>query len=157
MPPAGAPVRSANPLASLPALPKVHYSTDQATNDRLNATDPVLLDYARITHSLGISVMFASKDLLFDAAAACHAADALPPVHPLPNVSSAIRCGIAANYNPWAEDASPFPRSAPPTLEGPFEAAELELYRERLGNVSLWLEQANFHCAGTDPVAQTFV
>ena len=34
LPPAGAPVRSANPLASLPALPKVHYSTDQATNDK---------------------------------------------------------------------------------------------------------------------------
>jgi hypothetical protein len=88
----------------------------------------VLLHYARITHSLGISVMFADRDLLFQAAAACHAADALPPPPgSTAPVNPALRCGIAANYNPWGEDASPFPRAAPPTLRGPLEVAELQL------------------------------
>ena len=155
-PPAGTRVMSDNPLASLSALPKAHHSTDMAVGDRLNATDPVLLDYARITHSLGISVAGASKQLLLDAVAACHAADALPAVHPLPN-ATAIRCGIAANYNPWGEDASPFPRAAPPTLQGPLEAAELQMYRERLGNVSVWLADANAELNVSPPVALSIV
>jgi hypothetical protein len=105
--------------------------------------------------------MFADKLTLFQAAAVCHAADALPPVLPLSNSSSAggalLRCGIAANYNPYGEDASPFPLKAPPTLQGPLEAAELQLSRGKLGNVSMWLAEANSDLDLSPPVELSIV
>ena len=95
-----APARSGSPLAGLPALPKVHHST---AIEPINASDPTMLHYARITHSIGLTVYWADKQMVFAAAAACHAADALQPV-PVPGAAAGIslpRCGIAANYNPW--------------------------------------------------------
>lgn len=65
---------------------------------------------------------------------------------------SAIRCSLAINYTPWGEDASPFPATAPPTQQGALEAAELELFRERLGNVTQWLAQANTELNLVPPV-----
>ena len=143
--PGGQPVRSASPLATLPALPKVHHSTAM---EPLNASDPTLQHYLRITHSVGLTVYWADREMVFAAAAACHAADALPAV-PMPAGGTApppanpLRCGIAANYNPWGEDGSPFPRTAPPTEVGRLEDAEMALFRSRLLNVTSWLAAAN--------------
>ena len=59
-PPAGTRVMSDNPLASPSALPKVHHCTDMAVGDRLNATDPVLLDHALFGHQRGRCVQAAA-------------------------------------------------------------------------------------------------
>ena len=134
----GQPVHAANPLASLPALPKVHHSTEMG----VNASDPVLLHYARITHSLGLSVFWSSKEVVYEFARACRASDALQ-LAAAASAAPAIRCSIAANYNPWGEDSSPFPRTAPPTQQGALEAAELQLFRSRLANATAWLAEAN--------------
>ena len=134
----GQPVHAANPLASLPALPKVHHSTEMG----VNASDPVLLHYARITHSLGLSVFWSSKEVVYEFARACRASDALQ-LAAAASAAPAIRCSIAANYDPWGEDSSPFPRTAPPTQQGALEAAELQLFRSRLANATAWLAEAN--------------
>lgn len=141
----GHPVHSASPLATLPGLPKVHHSTAM---EPLNASDPTLQHYLRITHSVGLTVYWADREMVFEAAAACHAADALPAVSvppggTVPTPATPLRCGIAANYNPWGEDGSPFPRTAPPTEVGRLEDAELTLFRSRLSNVTAWLAEAN--------------
>ena len=141
------PVHAANPLAALPSLLKVHHSTAMSVS---NASDPVLQHYARITHSLGLSVYWASEQDVRSFAAACRASDDLPPVGSAP--APRIPCSIAANYNPWGEDGSPFPRTAPPTQAGSLEAAELELFRSRLGNVTTWLATANTELKLQPPV-----
>eukprot|EP01046_Picozoa_sp_COSAG06_P005700 COSAG06_NODE_258_length_18940_cov_15.039648_1_plen_299_part_00 len=135
----------ANPLALLPALPKVHHSS---AIEPINASDPVMLHYARITHSLGLTAYWAGSDDVAEAAKACRASDLLPPPPPPPGVrlaaaAPAIRCSIAVNYSPWGEDGSPFPHTAPPTQQGPLEDAELQLFRTKLGNFTAWLADAN--------------
>lgn len=135
----------ANPLALLPALPKVHHSS---AIEPINASDPVMLHYARITHSLGLTAYWASSDDVTEAAKACHASDLLPSPPPPPGVHLAaagppIRCSLAVNYSPWTEDSSPFPKTAPPTQQGPLEDAELQLFRTKLGNFTVWLTKAN--------------
>ena len=69
------PAQASNPLRSLPALTKQHYSWPTP----INASDPVLLDYARITHSLSIAGAWATEAGVQEAVAACHASDLLPP------------------------------------------------------------------------------
>eukprot|EP01050_Picozoa_sp_SAG11_P052119 SAG11_NODE_30021_length_305_cov_0.500000_1_plen_91_part_01 len=60
--PAGQPARSGSPLTALPALPKVHHST---AIEPINASDPTMLHYARITHSIGLTVYWADKQMVF--------------------------------------------------------------------------------------------
>ena len=130
-PTGGKPASEANPLASLPALRKVHHST---AIEPINSSDPVMLHYARVTHSLGMTVYWAGRDDVKEAVKACRASDDLPPppAPPQAGAAPAIRCSIAANYNPWGEDGSPFPKTAPPTQQGPLEAAELQLFKDKV-------------------------
>ena len=127
------PVHASNPLRSLAALTKQHYSWPTPNN----ASDPILLDYARITHSLSISGAWVTQAQVQETVAACHGADLLPPpaglgAPPLPSdavaaAAAATPCSIVINFSPWSEDDSPFPRSAPPTQEGPLEDAEIQV------------------------------
>ena len=55
-----------------------------------------------------------------------------PPAPPQAGAAPAIRCSIAANYNPWGEDGSPFPKTAPPTQQGPLEVVELQLFKDKV-------------------------
>ena len=129
-PTGGKPASEANPLASLPALRKVHHST---AIEPINSSDPVMLHYARVTHSLGMTVYWAGRDDVKEAVKACRASDNLPPpAPPQAGAAPAIRCSIAANYNPWGEDGSPFPKTAPPTQQGPLEAAELQMFKDKV-------------------------
>ena len=133
------PAHPSNPLRRLAALRKPHFSWPTPNN----ASDPVLLDYARITHSLSISGAWATQPGVHEVVAACHASDLLPPpgASTLDTAAAAVapRCSIAINYSPWSEDRSPFPTTAPPTQQGRLEDAELQYFRERIGNISAWV------------------
>ena len=146
------PAQASNPLRSLPALTKQHYSWPTP----INASDPVLLDYARITHSLSIAGAWATEAGVQEAVAACHASDLLPPpagpgaptaptssLAGAAGVASTPRCSIVINFSPWSEDESPWPKSAPPTQTGSLEDAELQYFSEKLGNISSWVANAS--------------
>ena len=136
----GAPVQSSNPLRTLAALKKPHFSWPTP----INASNPVLLDYARITHSLSVSGAWTTESQIQEAVAACHASDLLPP--PPAGQSSAASvvaevgtpCSIVVNFSPWSEDHSPFPTSAPPTLEGPL-VSHLLIVQANFSAVSIYI------------------
>jgi hypothetical protein len=137
----GAPAASAQPwrsvpvdpatnvLAGLPALPKVHHSWPLAVNWTDPRMQPILLDYARITHAVGLSMedWGVAQDVINAAVRICAKTEAI----------------IEFTYTPWGTDESPFPRHALPTYEGPEEAAELALFTKKCSAAARAIKAAN--------------
>ena len=108
---------AANPLAGVPALPKVHHSWPLAVNFTDPAMRPVLEDYARITHAVAAGALFwTPTQAVMDVAV---------------EICAKTGAVLEFEYSPWGEDASPYPRSALPMYTGPEEAAEIALFTRR--------------------------
>lgn len=118
-----------NPLAGIPALPKVHHSWPLAINFTDPAVRPVLEDYARITHAVAAGAL------------------AWTPTQQVVDVAVEVAAKTGAilefEYNPWGEDASPFPRHVLPMYEGPEEGAELALFASRCQATKTLISAAN--------------
>ena len=105
-PPPGGPLRSvpvdpaANALAGLRAMPKTHHSWPLSVNWTDPRMQPILTDYARITHAVSFSMEWDISPAAIAAATA---------------ICAETRAIIEFNYSPWGTDASPFPRHVLPT------------------------------------------
>ena len=118
-----------NPLAGLPALPKVHHSWPLAVNFTDPAMRPVLEDYARITHAVAAGALFwtPTQEVMDVAVEICAKTGAI----------------LEFEYSPWGEDASPYPRDALPMYAGPEEAAEIALFTGRCQATKQLIAAAN--------------
>jgi hypothetical protein len=129
-PPSPPAVLQSNPLKSLPALAKPHYSwpfpPSYLRNSSVSFIDGFIGDYVRITHSCPLSAS-SSQIEVETCAFWCLAKASLPS-----------RC-IAINFSPWYH----FFPGHDPTVTGPPEKAELSYYRNLLTNVSGWLSKAS--------------
>jgi alpha-galactosidase len=124
-----------NPFRGLPALPKVHHS-DQVIDQGIDRSKPEVVDYARITHALPLSLDCSSsvsdpEDMqgltaeLQEVAAIC----ALPQVN----------CTISLIYSPWEHNWEYNGAS----VRGAPEQAELQFFGARLANVTRLLRVEN--------------
>ena len=122
---------STNPLASLPALQKVHHQWPLPLEMLVQPAYSALLhDLARVTHTIPAGNLWTlEKDPLGHAAAVAAA-----------EIAAASNATVDVQYSPWGQDDSPFPKDAPPTLVGPDEDKELALFAERLARAKRWIE-----------------
>lgn len=118
-----------NPLAGVPALPKVHHSWPLAVNFTDPAMLPVLTDYARITHAVPAAALVwtPSQATINAAVQICAKTGAI----------------LEFEYSPWGEDLSPYPRGALPMYEGAEEAAEIALFSDKCETVNKLIRKAN--------------
>ena len=123
-----------NPLAGLPALPKVHHSWPihsfgaDGGWPRLSSSNALLLDYARITHALPLDLNYHSK--LTEAT-----------VREVVHTCAKANASLSLNWSPFITFCQPECRD--PTRWGPEEQREIEFFRSQLGNVTVWLRRAN--------------
>ena len=120
-----------NPLAGLPALPKAHYSWPfPAGWPTLDASDPLLLDYARITHSLPVNLAHNAlksftKPIVQELVAAC----------------AKVNASLALNWSPYITFCQPECRD--PRYNGPKAAMEIEFFKSQLTNLTSWFAAAH--------------
>ena len=124
---------SYNPFVGLPQLPKVHHS-DQVIDQGIDRNDPAIVDYARITRALPLSIDRSSANQndfeelageLREIAAICAA-----PI---------VNCSVSLLYSPW-EKSWGYDGAA---VRGAQEQAELQFFAARLLNVSRLLGNEN--------------
>ena len=122
---------SINPLATLPALQKVHHQWPLPLEMLVQPAYSALLhDLARVTHTIPAGNLWTlEKDPLGHAAAVAAA-----------EIAASSNATVDVQYSPWGQDDSPFPKDAPPTLVGPDEDKELALFAERLARAKRWIE-----------------
>jgi hypothetical protein len=123
-------------LAELQPLPKVHYTWPLPTS-MLTAPNRALVEFARVTHALGIRGESATAAQIDAAVQACAQA---------PSWAQGGKPSIAINYSPWHRR---FGSSLPATDTGPTAEEETSLFRQRLTMVRDSLSAAN-QKRGTD-------
>jgi hypothetical protein len=117
-------------LAQLPPLPKPHFHWP-IDRDRLDAlTDPLVYEYTRITHSVGLSLFGLQKSHIEGAVQVCKQVNATNP---------AIPATIALNYSPFHY----FMRHRDPWDRDSKYDAEFELAEEYFSDARRWLADAN--------------
>lgn len=117
-------------LAELDPLPKVHYSWP-VPQERLLASDPLLREYVRITHAIGIFGLWNSAELIDKAVALCAEFD---------DADASTPTTIAVNYSPWHWW---WPEDLPPTHTGVEQDTEIQNYREAMNRIKTWVADAN--------------
>jgi hypothetical protein len=121
----GAAAAVTNPLAGLPALPKIHHSYPLYLDVAAPGLQAVLHDYARITGAVAPAPLWSLTRAEGHAAA---------------RIAVGANATVDLNYSPWVSPGSPFPPHVPPTYDGPEEAAEMALYDKRLRAARRWVE-----------------
>lgn len=128
--------RADNPLAGLPALPKIHWSWPRALagrsgdcHDGLCANDSaaILKDYGRITHSLPLSLARQDEDEWDESVQVC----------------AEVNCTLALNWSPWYSKMPGKMGPADPTYIGPEEKEEMALFQGTLNNASALVSRLN--------------
>jgi len=116
---------------ALPPLPKVHYGWPPW--DLLNdPASPLLYEWVRITHSVGLSAFWHTPTWTDTAVAVCHAVNAGHPTIP---------ATVVLYYSPYHFGG--WPEGAPPTYNGPEYQVELDTCRRNLTQVKALLDAAN--------------
>jgi hypothetical protein len=145
-----------NPLAGLPALPKTHHSwpiySFMAGAQRkggaaevpqwptLDADSPILLDYARITHSLPLDLNWHGGQVITAAI-----------VREVVFLCAKANASLSLNWSPYISFCQPGCKD--PRRWGPEEQKEINFFGNQLSNITLWLRQANdVRPAHTNPV-----
>jgi hypothetical protein len=123
-------------LKRLPTLPKVHYCWPIA-GDLLLGDDPRLLEYARITRSVGIRGEKISRETVEAAVKLCRAVGGGAGKKGRNGwMDGSKRPTIAVNYSPWHRV---WPKELPPTDTGAEHDQEIALYRRDLRRAEEWL------------------
>jgi hypothetical protein len=129
--PKGIPIpgKCPNPLANVPELPKPHFSWPLSWVPMANNKYPgnlsqnaMLVDYARITHSLPVDVNFViAKCVPSETNTAAYIREVVKVCHQINRKKPKISCALALNYSPYramAGVASKFWIGVPPHTGG---------------------------------------
>lgn len=119
-------------LRPLPPLPKVHYSWPTPPHLLDDPNDPLLYEWVRLTHSVGLSAFYYVPGWIDAAVAVCQQVNATNP---------SLAATIALNYSPY--HLGGWPPAAPPTYNGPEYQMELNICRQNFSQVKALLEAAN--------------
>jgi hypothetical protein len=118
-------------LFALKPLPKVHYygtPPPKLLEDRNNQR---LYELARITHSLSLSGIWATKQQIDNCVYICARVNKTNPV---------IQASLGINFSPWHIK---FDKNLPPTDRGASYWEEIRFFEERARLVSDWVAQSN--------------
>lgn len=119
-------------ICALPELPKPHYSFPMRL-DLLATVDPFLVEYVRITHSVGIGPMHTERHVK-SALAVCREVNARSPKIP---------AALAVNY-------SPYHKFGPAADDfGRLYEKEIAALEQSMADISRWISEFN---AGGTPV-----
>ena len=140
---------ASNPLAGLPALPKVHHSWPIASFKgfskwpKLDVNNPLLLDYARITHALPLDLNYESTQALTATA-----------VHKVISICAKSNASLSLNWSPFISDTCANGVCRDPRQWTSNMQKQIDFFRSQLTNITAWLKQANTaRQAGTSAVA----
>ena len=124
-----------NPFRGLPALPKVHHS-DQVIDQGIDRSKPEVVDYARITHALPLSLdRSSSASDPADVQGLTAELQEVVAICALPQVN----CSISLMYSPWQHGWGYDGAS----VRGALEQAELQFFGARLANITRLLRVEN--------------
>lgn len=121
-----------NPFVGLPQLPKVHHS-DQVIDQGIDRNDPAIVDYARITRALPLSIDRSTNQNDFE-----ELAEELREIAAI-CAAPIVNCSVSLLYSPWEKNWG-YDGAA---VRGAPEQAELQFFGARLLNVSHLLEDEN--------------
>ena len=123
--------RHGNPLAGLPPLPKAHHSWPFPDGwPSVDANDPLLLDYARVTHSLPVDLNYNARHQFTERG-----------VRELITACAKANASLALNWSPFITFCQPACRD--PRYDGPQTTREIAFYERQLSNLTSWLASAN--------------
>jgi hypothetical protein len=158
-----------NPLAGLPALPKVHHSYGMCRPGPpgvmpwldcalpVDSSSALQVDFARITHAWALDVAFNAGgrpahtpggEPIWDdevVAATENKTEVLEAVR----LCAKANASLSINYSPyaywWGSSAlyCPTPHFCDPTVTGIGEELELRFFRTRLTHITEWMAEAN--------------
>lgn len=117
-------------LAPLPSLPKPHHGFTTGLH-LFEPNNPLLYEYTRITHSVGMNLRWFSEREFRRAVEICHAINQTNPEIP---------AVVAINYSPFHYY---LPAGATPMYRGPEYDEELLQCTERLNQARDWMAQLN--------------
>ena len=120
-------------LASVPALPKVHYDSEwDFIQQPTTASNPLLVQYARIMHSFPV-------DLNTDAEPVFNSTTIGEAVH---ICVLAGNCSLCLNFSPWCQGHTPW-GTVGPLERGANEDYAVEHFKEKVQSVIGWVQAAN--------------
>lgn len=117
-------------FSALPPLPKVHYSFPVPWEMLDQPNDPLVYQWARITHTIAMTASASSQTRVDNAVAICKQINATNP---------AIPCSIVLNFGPYEH----VPENTPPTYSGPEVAQDLALMDTLFAAFKTQFETAN--------------
>ena len=159
-----------NPLAGLPALPKIHHSYTMCRPGPpgvmpwkdcafpVDSNSALQLDFARITHAWALAVAFNAGGYPAHTAAGVPiwnnsifaATQNKTEVVEATRLCAKVNASITINYSPWATwwGSSKLycptgPNDCDPTIRGTGEELELRFFRQRMANIVTWIAETN--------------
>ena len=151
-----------NPLAELPPLRVAHHSwpicrdgLDSTVQCQLpmDSNNPVLVDYARITGAMPLSVAYGCQwedkqpwpvnaTEIFETVKICHLAGAAGKAAGT-GTGAGTTPGISLNYSPWAAYWNPHCKDHCDPTNTTGEAEEMSFYQGRLQEIKRLIDEAN--------------